>query len=298
MTTMTTARPLGVRARAWRWTAVVVLVALAGTAAACQRPGDGRTGGPVATPGSAAAVPDPPAPIPTSSRGADPIRYPKSGSDTWRVAGGESPVAGTGGPLLRYRVAVERDISGIDVSVFAASLVRVLHDRRSWTGGGQRRLRRVGPVDGVDFTIFLATPATRDRLCGDGSDGYTSCRNGRRVVLNVARWADGAPGYGVSLDGYREYMVNHEVGHVLGYGHERCPGRGRPAPVMQQQTLGLHGCTPNAWPYPNADGRRYAGPSGAYDDPLPAVTAVLPAPGAAQAWVIARIPRHRGWATL
>jgi hypothetical protein len=125
----------------------------------------------------------------------------------------------------------------------------------------------VGPASTYDFTVYLATPATRDTLCGDGVDGYTSCRNGNRVVLNVARWAHSVPDYGAPLSTYRQYLVNHEVGHRLGHGHELCPGSGRPAPVMQQQTLGLHGCVANPWPYPK--GIKYAGRPGAYNDPLP-----------------------------
>ena len=196
-----------------------------------------------------------------------PVGYPARGHGRWAVAAAAGRTAGTGGPLLRYRVLVERDIRGVPVAGFADAVTGTLGDPRGWTAGAALRLRRVGPGQRYDFTVYLATPRTRDRLCAGGPDGYTSCRNGDRVVLNVARWVKGVPHYGAPLAVYRQYMVNHEVGHRLGHGHERCPGKGRPAPVMQQQTLGRHGCRAFAWPYPG--GERYAGPPGAYPDPVP-----------------------------
>ncbi|RIV39995.1 DUF3152 domain-containing protein [Micromonospora radicis] len=202
-----------------------------------------------------------------SSAAPPPVGYPARGGNRWDVADGEAAPGSGPGQLLHYRVAVERDIRGIRSTEFAAEVSEILSDPRGWTAGGQWRLRRVGPDQRTDFTVYLATPGTRDLLCQDTPDGYTSCRNGNRVVLNVARWVKGAPGFGPDLAQYRRYVVNHEVGHRLGMGHELCPGRGRPAPVMQQQTLGLHGCTPNGLPY--LDGRRYSGRPGAYDDPIP-----------------------------
>jgi hypothetical protein len=226
--------------------------------------------------GPAAAVPVDPPPRPAPSHPAPPqpaaarkppeIRYPARGGGRFRTAAAQRPGPGDR-PVLRYRVLVEKDITGVTPSAFAAAVQETLEDPRGWSGGGDRQLRRVGPGQRYDFTVYLTTPRTRDRLCQDVPDGYTSCRNGDRVVLNVARWAKGVPHYGAPLAVYRQYLVNHEVGHRLGNGHERCPGRGEPAPVMQQQTLGLHGCTANPWPY--LDGERYAGRSGSYADAVP-----------------------------
>jgi predicted Zn-dependent protease len=102
-----------------------------------------------------------------------------------------------------------------------------------------------------DFKVSLISPGSMERYCpGVGTGGYTSCRYGERAVVNLARWATAVPHYDGDIATYRDYVVNHEVGHVLGNGHVNCPGGGQLAPVMVQQTLGLQGCEKNAWPYP------------------------------------------------
>lgn len=218
---------------------------------------------PLPTPSSAG----PSAPPRTLAAPAPAIRFPERGAGTWSVAPGRGRAPDGPGTLLHYRVAVERGIAAVDSGDFADEVDGILADPRSWTGTGRWRLHRAGPDETADFTIYLATPATRDVLCARGYDRYTSCRNGDKVVLNVARWAGGAAAFDADLPTYRRYLVNHEVGHRLGQHHQRCPGRGRPAPVMQQQTLGLHGCRPQPWPLP--DGEVYEGPPGEYDDSPP-----------------------------
>ncbi|MEU6267404.1 DUF3152 domain-containing protein [Saccharopolyspora shandongensis] len=218
--------------------------------------------------GCQADTPTPPiqypstSPLPQASP-APALHYPVTGSGNWTYALAGGDIAGHSGQLMRYRIAVEEDITGVDPTEIAGEIRTILGDPRGWTAGGDWRFQQVGADEPVDFTIYLATPATRDKLCGGSPDGYTSCRNGASVVLNVARWVDGVPGYGAPLSTYREYMVTHETGHRLGHRHEHGPGPGQLAPVMQQQTLGLRGCLPNPWPYPNS--RRDAGLPGEYN---------------------------------
>ncbi|MGI5211899.1 DUF3152 domain-containing protein [Plantactinospora sp. CA-290183] len=185
--------------------------------------------------------------------------YPTTGPGTFGYAGG-GPVLGAGGSLRRYRVAVEQGM-GQDVGAFAAAVDAILGDPRGWTAGKRHRFQRVAKSTKAEFTVFLATPGTSEKMCATGglhTERFNSCRLPGQVIVNVGRWLAGVPDYGAPLEVYQAYAVNHEVGHELGQGHQGCPRPGAPAPVMQQQTYGLKGCAPNGWPY--VDGKSYAGP--------------------------------------
>ncbi len=171
----------------------------------------------------------------------------EAGSGEFDVAPGSEPAPGPG-TVQVVRVEVERDLP-VDRDRFASFVFTTLNDPRGWGHEGTMSFAR---TDGdAPIRVMLASPRTSARLCG-GLDtrGRLSCRIGPQVVLTFVRWVHGTEEYADNLTGYRQYVLNHEVGHALGYGHVRCPGPGLPAPVMQQQTLGLKGCAPNSWPHP------------------------------------------------
>jgi Protein of unknown function (DUF3152) len=150
-------------------------------------------------------------------------------------------------PVMRVRVEVEAGI-GADGPSFARFVLDTLNDSHSWGHGGKLTFAR---TDGrADIVVVLASPDTSARLCRPArTSGSASCAGGGRAVLTMYRWMNGAPSYGNDHTGYRHYLVNHEVGRVLGHAYAYCTP-GHLAPVMVQQTAGLYGCLANPWPYP------------------------------------------------
>ena len=110
-------------------------------------------------------------------------------------------------------------------------------------------VRFVRVAHGEDITILLARPRSVDRLCVPfKTGGWLSCAMMRRANLNFDRWKKGAKTWGDDILGYRSYLINHEVGHLLGLKHFPCEAPGDPAPVMLPQTKFLKGCKANGVP--------------------------------------------------
>jgi hypothetical protein len=155
--------------------------------------------------------------------------------------------AGAAANVVRLRIEIEDGVA-VDPECFAETVASILNDPRGWGAGGQLAFQPVTDDD-PDLRLVLASPGMADRLCFPlRTGGKYSCRNHDTVVLNLARWESGTEEYAGNLEIYRQYLVNHEVGHYLGHGHTSCPGTEEPAPVMMQQTKGLGECSLNGWP--------------------------------------------------
>ncbi len=220
---------------------------------------DAPSGSPSGTASASASPSVKASPSPSSSPSA--IAVPPTGPGTFVTAEADGSTVGTGSRVRRYKVLVEEGID-IRANAAAAEIADVFADRRGWTRDGINSFKLVSSGS-YDFVVKIATPGTVDEICGAyglQTRGEVNCAVGTDVVVNLKRWVLGSPQFDGPLGDYRALIINHEVGHRIGHGHETCPGPGLPAPAMMQQIKGLKGCVANAWPY-DRDGDYLGGPS-------------------------------------
>jgi len=209
--------------------------------------------------------------------------FTEAGDKTWRIVAGTTPQVGQGtAKVFKYTVEVE---NGLDPTMFggdnafAAMVDQTLANPKGWTHNPQFAFTRIdGASTGKpDFRISLVSPVTVRDGCGYEFRLETSCYNPAygpdrqaRVFINEARWVRGAVPFEGDVGSYRQYLVNHEVGHAIGYvRHEPCDKQGGLAPVMMQQTFSTSNddaakfdpgfikadgktCRFNPWPFPIA----------------------------------------------
>jgi hypothetical protein len=122
-------------------------------------------------------------------------------------------------------------------------------DVRGWNDNGRIVFQKV--ASGCQYTVWMSA-ANQMTTFGAICDDFYNCQVGTSVVMNYNRWTSATPPWnktGRSLEDYHVLMINHESGHRLGFlDNPTCPGAGKPAPVMMQQSINLKGCTFNIWP--------------------------------------------------
>jgi Protein of unknown function (DUF3152) len=206
--------------------------------------------------------------------------FTEAGNKTWHTVPGTEPQVGQGtAKVFTYTVEVE---DGLDTTTFggddgfALMVSQTLSNPKSWTHNPQFAFTRIDSGK-PDFRVSLTSPMTVREGCGYEIQLEASCYNPAygpeeepRVFINEARWVRGAVPFQGDVGSYRQYLINHEVGHAIGYQHhEPCDENGALAPVMMQQTFSTSNdddakfdpesvkadgksCRFNPWPYPIA----------------------------------------------
>ena len=205
--------------------------------------------------------------------------YTEKGSQKYRLAGKPGAKVGKGTEedhVYTYVIEVEDSINAEQYGgddAFAAMVEATLANPKSWIHQDKYSFEHVDgkKVKDPDFRFQLSSTETTHEICGNTYDMETSCFYpiGDRVMINEARWVRGAAPFEGDLGAYRQYVINHELGHGVGFAsHEPCDEDGGLAPIMMQQTLSLSNselyginpeesyknndntCRPNPWPFP------------------------------------------------
>ncbi len=149
--------------------------------------------------------------------------------------------------LINFALKIEPSIP-IGPDCMGKLITSILNDPRGWNNITEKEFLLVSEED-ADFTFIFSSPDKTDELCAPlETNGIYSCRNEEEIIINYFRWENGAIDFGNDMKTYRLYLINHETGHILGWGHTGCPKDGSLAPVMMQQSKTTDGCTPYGWP--------------------------------------------------
>ena len=148
---------------------------------------------------------------------------------------------------FNFAIKIEPSL-GIDLICIENLLYLTLNNDLGWSNVTEKSFQLTNAEDS-DYVYIFASPDKTDELCAPlETNNIYSCRNENNIVINFFRWKDGAVDFKKDMEMYRIYLINHETGHILGWGHVDCPKEGAIAPVMMQQSKGTNGCVPYGWP--------------------------------------------------
>ena len=147
--------------------------------------------------------------------------------------------------ILKYHISIEDGLKR-SLTHFGNIVDNILQDKRTWK---RYKFVRTYNEKESNFKIILTKPASIYSICQMKG---LSCTNmiTKDVFINSNRWFNGSKPSKMDLNSYRKYLINHEVFHALGGGHNICK-ENQICPVTHQQTIGMpQNSKPNPWPRP------------------------------------------------
>lgn len=163
------------------------------------------------------------------------------------TSGADTTTSEPDGPVVIELRTERRATEGTEG--FEQVVRETLLDARGWSQAGFE----IRFTDDAPNVVLVAEGDDVDAICAPyDTGGRYSCQIGPVVALNADRWREATDTWPATLEEYRQMLVNHEVGHLLGRHHARpaCQEPGAPAAVLYQQSSGVEGCAPNPWPLP------------------------------------------------
>lgn len=136
---------------------------------------------------------------------------------------------------VRLRVGVAAlPSSGVGQDTFVAEVSAVLGDPAGWS---QPEALVLAPSGGeVDLEVVLS--AELEPACAAAG----GCRDGDRLLVDAVGWSAPPPAWPDATT-YHRWIVNHLLGHWLGFADAACEGPAAAADVMLDQHDGADGCT-------------------------------------------------------
>ncbi|HEY2004383.1 MAG TPA: DUF3152 domain-containing protein [Candidatus Saccharimonadia bacterium] len=170
-------------------------------------------------------------------------------ASTVRVTAAPKPVSTAAAwPLATYRYCLG---DGVAAS-FVTKIGAVLSDPTGWALKG--RVKLVGSESSCNFN-FNIVPAIDMANLDPGCKGQTTCLVGDQITVRSESWTKVPVKWVGTLDSYRKELVNHEVGHWLGFQHAACTGGtivSGDVPILAAPDVAVNGCSPNWYAIPVA----------------------------------------------
>ena len=147
------------------------------------------------------------------------------------------------GAVVRVRIVEHPARHGFSAED-AAEVRSILRRPDGWARHGYRFTFRGRQAPAA--VVRLCSAAYMDRHFGDpalrGLSVTDMSARPRQVYIHAGNWARAPAGFVGTRALYRRYLIQHEMGHCLGWDHAPVPAHPHtPCPVMMQQSRGTRG---------------------------------------------------------